>query len=269
MYLLDTNLLSSEKVLEHVEQEGGPFFISSVSAQELLGMQRPGKETGYIYALPVLDEHMAGFRHGMSPEMYMRASLEHAKRFPVSKQTDRLIIPRSKLSAGSLELGHTAVAIAHAGGHDRLFRAFALRGLRGKKLQRVLSKWELLRDDVDTVIPLDDEITAHAVVLANRFMDDGHHVKGTARNTMNDMLVAATAQIGDIPLLTDDSQLRVFYQEQGWSVEDRDQVFVATPPLGNPDAPGITQRRSESRGYINRPRSLRSPSCQAPPPFAR
>ena len=86
-------------------------------------------------------------------------------------------------------MGHAAVAIAHETGQDRLFRAYASRGLRAKQLRRVLDKWEFLRSELEAVIPLNDAIAACAVVLANQFIDSGQHVKGT-RNTMDDTYVA-------------------------------------------------------------------------------
>jgi predicted nucleic acid-binding protein len=269
MYLLDTNRLSSDWVTKHGSWLDGPLFTSSVSAQELLGMQVPDKETGYRYALPVLDERFVAIRNGMPPDELVRWAIDHAKRIPVSKHTDRLSVPRSRLRAESLELGHAAIAVAHNGGHDRLLRAFASRGLRGKTLKRVLSKWEFLRSDVEAVIPLDEEIAAKAVVLANQFIEDKCPVKGTKRNTMNDMYVAATSQVQGIPLLTDDAQLKGFYQKRGWSVTERDSVFVATPSTREVDILKDLKSPSDSRAYINRPPWIRSRVNQAPPPLPR
>lgn len=269
MYLLDTNRLSPGWVTEHGSWLDGPLFASSVSAQEVLGMQRPEKETGYRYALPLLDERVLNIRHGMPPDAFIRWAIDHGKRLPVSKQTDRLTAPQSRLRAESLELGHMAITVAHSGGHDRLFRAFASRGLRGKTLKRVLSKWEFLLSDVEAMIPLDEEIAAEAAVLANQFVEDGYRVKGTARNTMNDMFVAATSKVHEMPLLTDDAQLKVFYQKRGWSVTEKDSVFVATPSPRGIDSLKDSKSHSDSRVYINQPPWLRSRINQAPPPLQR
>lgn len=269
MYLLDTNRLSPDWVAEHGSWLDRPLFASSVSAQELLGMQVPDKETGYRYALPVLDERVHSIRHGMPPDAFIRWAIDHGKRLPISKHADRLTVPRSRLRAESLELGHAAIAVAHSGGHDRLLRAFASRGLRGKTLKRVLNKWEFLRSDVEAVIPLDEEIAAEAIVLANQFVEDGYRVKGTARNTMNDMFVAATSHVLGIPLLTDDAQLKVFYQKRGWSVAEKDSVFVATPSPSGIDILKDLKSHSDSRAYINQPPWLRSRVKRAQPPLPR
>ncbi|CAO1652748.1 Putative nucleic acid-binding protein [Salinibacterium sp. NYA9b] len=221
-------------------------------------MQRPGKEGGYRYALPAFDERFVGTRQGIPPDSLVRMAMEHAKRLPVSRHTDRFIVPRSRLRAESLELGHSALAIAHEVGLDRLFRTFAMRGLPGKTLRRVLPKWNFLRSEIEGVIPLDDDIAAQAVVLANLFVHEGHRVKGTSRNTMNDMLVAATSQISAMPLLSADVQLMGFYEKHGWSVTERGSVFVATPKPRNPATNEDAKPRSESRGYVNRPLWLRS-----------
>ncbi|MDQ0096055.1 type II toxin-antitoxin system VapC family toxin [Paeniglutamicibacter psychrophenolicus] len=269
MYLLDTNRLSPDWVAEHGSWLDRPLFASSVSAQELLGMQVPDKETRYRYALPVIDGHVLNIRHGMPPDEIIRWAIDHGKRFPVSKLADRLTVPRSALRAEALELGHVAIAAAHSGGHDRLFRAFASRGLRGKTFKRVLSKWEFLRSDIEAVIPLDEEIAAEALVLANQFVEGGYRVKGTARNTMNDMYVAASSHVLGMPLLTGDAQLKVFYQKRGWSVTERDSVFVATPSPRGKDLLKDLKSHSDSRAYINQPPWLRSRVNRDPPPLPR
>ncbi|WP_269939974.1 hypothetical protein [Arthrobacter sp. HY1533] len=259
MLILDTNLLAPDIVAEYMSQHRQPFFVSSVSAQELLGMQRPGKDTGYSYALPVLDEHLLGARMGVPLNEMSRRFGDHASRSPVSKHADRQVAPRSLLGPESLELGHAAVSIAHERGFDGLFRAFATSGLRGKKLKRVLSKWELLRNDIVAVIPLDNEISAQAAVLADQFVMSGCHVKGTVRNTRNDMLVAATSQITGMSLASDDVQLMKFYNEHGWNVTTRSSGMVATPISQIVGPQKVLTRRSESRGYVNRPPKIRVP----------
>lgn len=220
-------------------------------------MQKPDSEGAYRYALPALDERVHGPGRGMPPELLVRWMSEHAKKRPVSKQTDRLVVPRSRLQPESLELGHVAVAAAHECGYDGLLRVYASRGLHRRMLKPVLGKWEFLRREINGVIPLDDEIAAQAAALADRFVDAKLHVKGTKRNTMNDMLVAATSHITGVPLATDDAQLGRFYRSLGWSVQERDSLILATPsPLdlapAEPRAP-----RGESRGFINRPANLR------------
>lgn len=269
MMLLDTNMLSPERVAEESSRLSGSMFVSSVSAQELLGMQRPDKEAGYRYALPILDERTFTARRGIPPEMLIRWITDHAKSQPVSKQTDRQVVPRSRLRAESLELGHMAVAAAHAQGNDGLLRAFASRGLRGKVLKRVLNKWEFLRNEVEALIPLDAEIAARAVLLANLFVDDKNHVKGTARNTLNDLFVAATSQIMGMPLMTHDAQLIRFYRQHGWKVRETESAFVVIPSLGATPAQTNQGPRVESRGYINRPPHIRSHVDYSRPPTLR
>lgn len=57
--------------------------------------------------------------------------------------------------------------------------------------------------------------------LADPFVASGHRAKGTTRNTMNDMFVAATSFVEGIALFTYDAQLKSFYHEHGWAVKDR------------------------------------------------
>lgn len=265
LLLLDTNMLSPEKLVENGLWSESTLVTASTSAQEVLGMQRPDREGGYRYALPVMNDRLL-LRANLAPDQFFRWASDHAKQRPVSRQTDSLVVPASRLRQESRELGHAAVAIAHETGDDRLFRAYAARGLRTKQLRRVLSKWEFLRAELEAVIPLDDAIAVQAVALANTFVDSGQHVKGTARNSMNDMYVAATSLAMGIPLVTADAQLKDFYREHGWTVTSDDNLYIAapTPP---PDA-GASGLASTQRGdrYVNRPLNLRSHVDQVPPP---
>lgn len=257
LVLLDTNVLSPEKLVEYGALGGSTFVTASTSAQEVLGMQRPDRDASYRYSLPVMDGRFK-IRNDVSPDQFLRWVSEHAKRVPVSRQTDAIVVPASRLRQESRELGHTAVAIAHQTGQDRLFRAYASRGLRAKQLVKVLDKWEFLRAEVHAVIPLDDAIAARAVALADQFVDSGHQVKGTARNTMNDMYVAATSLAMGIPLVTEDAQLKSFYQEHGWSVTNGDNLLIASPaPIPIPENSEGTREQRGDR-YANRPLNLRA-----------
>lgn len=229
-------------------------------------MQKPDSEVAYRYALPAVDERVHGPSRGMPPELFVRWISEHAKKRPVSK-TDRLVVPRPRLQPESLELGHVAVAVAHQRGYDGLLRVYASRGLHRRMLKPVLAKWEFLRREIDGVIPLDDEIAAQGAALADLFVDARLHVKGTMRNTMNDMLVAATSHITGLPLATDDAQLGRFYHGLGWSVQEQGSVIVVTPsPLDLAPAEH-REPRAESRGFINRPANLRKHIDYNRPPF--
>lgn len=265
LLLLDTNVLSAEKLAEHGFSTGSTLVTASTCAQEVLGMQRPDRESRYSYALPVMDDRLS-FRAGVSPDQFFRWASDHAKHRPVAKQTDTLVVGGSRLRPESRELGHAAVAIAHETGQDRLVRAYASRGLRTKVLRHVLDKWEFLRSELAAVIPLDDAIATCAVVLANEFIDSGQRVKGTARNTMNDMYVAATSLTKGIPLVTDDAQLKTFYVEHGWSVTN-DDLYIASPePLPDIDSLKAPPAQRGDR-YLNRPSSLRTHIDQRPPPL--
>lgn len=233
-------------------------------------MQRADKESGYQYALPVLDERILSWRGGVAPEMLGQWIINHAKSRPVSKHADRQVVPRSRLKSESIELGHAAVAEAHERGYDGLFRAYASRGLRGKTRKNVLGKWEFLRSEIEAVIPLDEEIASQAIVLANLFVDGRFRLKGTTRNTMNDMMVAATSQVTGMPLVTGDAQLRKFYGDHGWSVRESGSMLVASPsPRPATAPPQRDGRREESRGFINRPRRIRPVVDYGRPPLLR
>lgn len=265
LLLLDTNVLSPEKLAEHESWRGATLVTASTSAQEVLGMQRPDKEASYRYALPVMDDRLV-HRSAFLPPQVLRWASEHAKHRPVSKQTDSLIVPASRLRAESRELGHRAVSLAHESGQDRLFRAFASRALSRKQLRRVMDKWEFLRTELDAVIPLDESIAACAVVLANEFVDSRLHVKGTARNTVNDMYVAATSLTTGIPLATDDVQLRAFYRDHGWTVTSDDGLYIASPqPSPYVDPSDVAPAHKGDR-YVNQPPGLRSRIDRTPPP---
>lgn len=264
LLLLDTNVLSPEKLAVNESWLNSTLVTASTSAQEVLGMQRPDREMRYRYALPVMDSRLFKFHTDVSTIQFLRWASEHAKHAPVSRHTDSLVVPASRLRAESRELGHSAIATAHEKGHDRLFHAYASKGLRAKQLRRVLEKWEFLRSELEAVIPLDDTIAACAVSLANQFVDAGLHVKGTARNTMNDMYVAATSFTTGIPLATDDVQLRDFYREHGWKMTS-DDLYIASPePPPEAKASKSVPAQKGDR-YLNHPLGLRSQIDQKPP----
>ncbi len=212
-----------------------------------------------------MDDRLA-LRADLTPNQFFRWVSDHAKPRPVARQTDSLVVLASRLRQESRELGHAAVAIAYEAGQDRLFRAYASRGLRTKQLRRVLDKWEFLRSELSAVVPLDDDIAACAVTLANTFIDSGQHLKGTARNTMNDMYVAATPLTTGIPLVTDDHQLKAFYREHGWTMTSGDDLYIASPEPSSNAGPSNAVPAREGDRYSNRPPNLRSHTDQSPPP---
>jgi len=241
-----------------VAVQDASFCISSVSAQELLGMQRPGKETGYCYALPYMVPFTSVRAQYYSDHLKYRLAALPSKHKRVSPMSDRLVLPRSNMAPESIELGHAAVSAAHTYGWDRLFREYARCGLRGNKLKRVMGKWELIRTEISVVIPLDNEIASMSILLANHFVDTGRQLKGTIRNTRNDMLVAATSQVTGAPLVSRDTQLMKFYERNGWTVEESASLMVATPIRQESQAQPTHRRGFESRRYVNRPKALRA-----------
>lgn len=94
--LLDTNVLSPEKLAEHGAWRGAKLVTASTSAQEVLGMQRPDREGRYRYALPLMDDRLA-LRADLMPDQFYRWVSDHAKHRPVARQTDSLIVPASRL----------------------------------------------------------------------------------------------------------------------------------------------------------------------------
>ncbi|NYI67011.1 hypothetical protein [Spelaeicoccus albus] len=264
LLLLDTNVLSPEKLAEHESWNGATLVTSSTSVQEVLGMQRPDREVRYRYALPVMEDRIV-HHAGVSSAQFLRWMSEHAKHRPVSRQTDSLIVPASRLCPETRELGHWAISLAHETGQDRLFRVFASRALRRKQLSRIMDKWEFLREELDMVIPLDESIAACAGALANELVDSGLHVRGTVRNAMNDMYVAATSLTTGIPLATDDVQLRTFYRAHGWTVTSNDDLYIASPePLAEVNPSDIAPVHKGDR-YVNLPPGLRSRIDRTPP----
>lgn len=116
------------------------------------------------------------------------------------------------------------------------------------------------------MIPLDDTIAACAVTLANTFLGSGQHVKGTARNTMNDMYVAATSFTTGIPLVTGDVQLGAFYREHGWTVTSDDNMYIASPEQSSGIDPSDVAPGHKGDRYVNQPPALRSRIDRTPQP---
>lgn len=247
--LYDANMIN-EELLESDARPVGSRFSSSVSIQEVLGMQKVGRDSGYEYALPKV-VHRSIYR----PIVPMGAMAGH---MAVAPGADRLTLPRVGLGEENIELGHQSLADAHLYRNDDIFERYLKLAIDKKtdKYKAILKKWNLIRREIDEIIPLDDDVIAEYVTLAARFTSGGYDVKTTFRNTRNDLLTMATAHVRGALLVTKDNQLMGFYEDCGFEVEDGgDFIFVDSQPSSSERVSGPPRRLPEA--FVNRPAHLR------------
>lgn len=220
--IVDTQLL--DRVGAGDFATGASWSVSSVTAQEALNMQVPTTEDRYRIALPLLrGMHLIERAPGRATFW-----LDHARSQPVSQRADRQILRLSPTAADRLEIGHASVAAAHRDGLDTLTSAY-LSVLPEAPRKHAARRWRLLRDQATEVIALDADIATRGVELLRDFLAAGGQPKPVLRNTVNDMLILATALETGQPLATLDGALKDFYTHVGCIVELVGDVVIAAP----------------------------------------
>jgi len=117
------------------------------------------------------------------------------------------------------------------------------------EIKMLKRRYEYLIQREIRCIPLSPAIIDIAFELLADFLAN-HNPKQNFRNTLNDMLIFATALNTGRTLVTEDSLLLRFIQETcGGIVTTRNQHLYYTPP--HTEAKPDPQRR-ESKGYINK-----------------
>lgn len=248
--IVDTQLLDRIEIGDLAMD--APWSVSSVTAQEALNMQVPTTEDRYRIALPLL----SGMHMLDSAPCRGTFWLDHARSQPISRRADRQVLRLSPTAADRLEIGHASVAAAHRDGLDTLASAY-LSVLPETQRKHAVRRWRLLRNQASEVIPLDAGVAARGVALLGDFLDSGRKPKPVLRNTVNDMLILATALERGRPLATLDGTLRDFYAEVGCIVDVVDDVLIAAPVSAGDDRDAAPR---ESKRFVNSLWRRRRPS---------
>jgi hypothetical protein len=212
--------------------------ISSVVAKEFL-LLHGVTATQATYYLPHL-----GSRHSFP----LIKAVTRGRNRPFSRfLTDSIILDLGAAYGTVVEYSDIAIANLISKGDTELFNAAT--EFLGKDKQRVLKKrlLFLLENDI-RCIPLSKSAVLTTLDLLSEFQKT-HNPKPNFRNTLNDLMIFATAITSSGQLTTVDSELVRFMTRYDVRVltEAREIVTVDFTHSAYPGADG----RKESKGYIN------------------
>lgn len=246
MSVTDTQILSYYyKGVERQPTEG--ITISSVTAAEFLLIQsRHTNSANYYPILPSLIRHLNPLINHAETKRIRFDGKKHAERG--KHRTDQLILNFNGKLPSRIEFGSFAISEIINEHREDLFYSSISHLTRDmqKKLRRRFQF--LLAANVHS-LPVTEPIAEIGVNILGQFLDK-YTAKDNFQNTINDMLILATAIRQARQLLTKDSLLSRFAAELlgAQVVEDRLGLTLdfTTPQVEE------SRKKFESKGYINR-----------------
>ena len=241
MQFLDTQIVSyAFKGASAVSVADG--CISSVVANEFLEAHSK-IATSAIYYIPTY------WRYGeqvgdLGPPM----SGGVGRRGFSKRSTDRLALYFGQDYPTVIEYGSVAVSrVINAKALEVLRRAIA--PLDKRKQRRVIQRFEFLCDQGVTSVPLQPAAGRLGQTLLHRFSQK-YSLKKDFRNSLNDILIVASAIHGGGELLTRDSLLVRFCADAGLLKTHGQDEWIRCESTRN--SVGRRSTRRESKGYVNR-----------------
>jgi predicted nucleic acid-binding protein len=227
-----------------------PISISSITAAEFLLMQSKQNGANYYPILPSMMRHRVGsFMHvgSLASGRMMFDSKRHA--MLGKHRTDQLVLNFNGRMPSFVEFGGLAISQIINDGHYHLFSASISH--MGKALRKKLQdRLRFLMNSNVQCLAVTPGIADIGMNILGQFLDK-YEAKQNTRNTVNDMLILATAIQYEMSLLTEDGLLKRFTaQLLGAPCIEKnfDRVLIDFK------RPTTEDRRKtlESKGYINR-----------------
>lgn len=224
-----------------------PVRISSITAAEFLLIQSAQHNRANYY--PILP---AWLRHPTAPNALASSprSLFDSRRHAVlgKHRTDQLILDLGPSVPTYVEFGSVAITQLINEGHELLFMA-SIAHLDKPEQKKLLARFRFLQEQSVSCIAVTPLVAEIGLNLLGQFLDR-YQPKENKRNTVNDVLILATAIQNSSELLTEDKLLARF------AAEVVDAPVVAQGELLKLDftQPSNYDRRRplESKGYVNR-----------------
>jgi hypothetical protein len=210
--------------------------ISSVAAHEFLEVYDPDSPTRFRYYI----KYMFGRHFGMpaiSPAYRKGGAVERLV-FDFGSDYPQLIEFNSRATAAIINDRNS-----HAFGH-------ILSALDKPMQKKLRPRFAFLCEHVGECVPLAPQTAEMGIQLLWNFVQH-HNVKANFRNSVNDMMILATAIVGREQLLTDDNLLARFAAGQHHApIREVGQDMIE---IDFERRTATAQRLSnESKGYINR-----------------
>ena len=221
--------------------------ISSITAAEFLLIQsREPSKANYYPILPSRFNH-AGALFGLTGST---SSIFDSKRHAAQgkHRTDQLILEFGTNAPTYIEFGSVAITQIINQRHDQIYSA-SISHLDKKLQKKLIARFRFLLDAGISCVAVTPQVARIGMNLLGSFMDK-YQTKDNKRNTINDVLILATAINSEAELVTKDNLLARFAAE-----------LMSAPTLPQKEAIRIdfssataSARRTplESKGFINR-----------------
>ncbi|MGK5675466.1 PIN domain-containing protein [Micromonospora sp. URMC 106] len=222
--------------------------ISSVTAQEFLLVQANDFKRARYYLPRLTDWEVAGIYERLKSgdtEAKLRFGHQHRG---WKRRTDQLIIELNSDFPAIIEYGHNRISVA-INNQDRRYYELCVNGLDRKLQRKLLSRFDFIIENRVSCLSLSPVIVERMFVLLEAFSTK-FNAKSNYRNTINDMLILATALEREAQLLTNDTLLNRFaanFFDAPFTPQSNDTCRI--------DFSKKSQDRRkplESKGYINR-----------------
>ncbi|GAU66664.1 hypothetical protein SSP35_03_03120 [Streptomyces sp. NBRC 110611] len=162
-------------------------------------------------------------------------------------RTDRLVMDFNNEFPSIVEHGHMGMAALINSAGDRIFRE-AIFHLPKKEKKALTAKFHFLIEEKIRCIPINGQHAQLAFDLLRSLIASGVNLKANFRNSLNDMIILATALKSKSSLWTEDDLLANFAKRHlEPDVSFRDGVYR----IEFPERSSERQKSRESKGYVN------------------
>ena len=218
-------------------------LISSITASEFLLLQgKEGDKPDYavlpISRYPMISEGTPLVGSHFGNKKWAKYAFHKTDQFVLDFGNDYELI---------VDYGSRAIStIINSNQHK--FYSLCISHLKKSKQKYLTKRLEFLCSGGIQCIPLSEQIGNIALLAFQDFVKK-HNPKSNIRNTVNDMLIAATARTLQMPLITKDKLLFRFVADL-WGA--RLQLHGDWMEMGFTSEATARRESSESKGYVNR-----------------
>ena len=220
-------------------------FISSITASEFLLSQGKGADKPDYYVLPARP-YLRMAMGAPDFEDERRGNKKWARM--AHRHTDQFILDFGSDLPQIIEYGSRAISTIINHGYGQLYR-FCVSHLVKQKQKYLIKRCEYLCQNQCQCLPLTKQIGEFALKAMDAFLSK-YNAKANPRNTVNDVLILATARTRKLKLSTKDSLLNRFSGEfLGGTIQKKGRRLSVD---FSGDSTRVRRRSPESKGYINR-----------------
>jgi predicted nucleic acid-binding protein len=249
MTITDTQILSYYYKRDLPLPEA-PIFISSITAAEFLLIQSTiPSRANYYPILPSKLGHFTG-KFSQIQTLNSRMLFDSKKHAALGKhRTDQIILDFNGRIPSFIEFGSIAISQIINHRFDNIYTA-SISHLEKDLKRRLQKKLDFLLSMGTQCFPVTTNIAEIGMNLLDQFLDK-YEPKQNPRNTINDILILATAIKYSAPLLTQDGLLKRFTAEILGAKYHEQHPETLMIDFTTPEV--ISHRKPiESKSYINR-----------------